>query len=536
MAEYMYGVRRDGRVVCINDLDDVEVGLRCECKCPQCHRDLQACALSSKSVSRYFRHNNEEYNREGISGLNGCTATSANESGLHMMAKEIIAETRRIAFPPMNITLDRFDLKFGESVLSRLPQNISLRDGFIFECNDVVEVEKPYPQFRPDISVSGCSQTYLIEIAVTHKVSANKQAHVESYGLPMLEIDLSSFVETGISRADLCKLITESTEHKKWICLSRELMDNTCQDLTDKAIAIQKHFEELEAKRRMLLLPENYTSKLSANRNDRVFDLYAKREFHFNATHEQYPFYIDIPIAGEILFECDRRIWQGKIFDRWVYYRTSAGINIFSIWDSLTHENHIPFNEALGGKFIYPGTDFPAYLPYKVIRQYIEYLEKLGFVEINDGKWTTVKEKSTLIAPDQEYAAHLQAVLQQTNRMSMSAPDSIEQKLNTILRAERERKEEIERERLRKEAEQRRHKEEADRIAAEIERQQQIEAMYKAVQNADYDQIDHFVVIGGQRWVLCTSCKKPIRDADMVMIGFPTMNKGRCRDCCKQKG
>ena len=118
----------------------------------------------------------------------------------------------------------------------------------------------------------------------------------------------------------------------------------------------------------------------------------------------------------------------------------------------------------------------------------------------------------------------------------MSAPDSIEQKLNTILRAERERKEEIERERLRKEAEQRRHKEEADRIAAEIERQQQIEAMYKAVQNADYDQIDHFVVIGGQRWVLCTSCKKTIRDADMVMIGFPTMNKGRCRDCCIRQG
>ena len=98
MAEYMYGVRKNGSIVCINDLDDVEVGLRCECKCPQCNRDLQACALTSEAVSRYFRHNNEEYNREGISSLNGCTATSANESGLHMMAKELIAETRKIAF------------------------------------------------------------------------------------------------------------------------------------------------------------------------------------------------------------------------------------------------------------------------------------------------------------------------------------------------------------------------------------------------------------------------------------------------------
>ena len=125
MAKYKYGVRKDGSIVSINDLDDVEAGLRCECKCPRCKRDLQACALTDQaSVSRYFRHNNEEYNREGISSLNGCTATSANESGLHMMAKEIIAETRKIAFPPMSIALERFNLQFGQNILSRLPQSI----------------------------------------------------------------------------------------------------------------------------------------------------------------------------------------------------------------------------------------------------------------------------------------------------------------------------------------------------------------------------------------------------------------------------
>ena len=163
-------------------------------------------------------------------------------------------------------------------------------------------------------------------------MDAGKQEIAENYGLPMLEIDLSGYVEAGISRGDLSKLLTESTEHKKWICFSKELVDNTRNDLMGQAIAIQKHLEELDVKRKEYFLPNNYSSTLSTNRSDRAFDGYAKQALHF------------------------------------------------------------------------------------------------------------------------------------------------------------------------------------------------------------HDQTDHFVVIGGQRWVLCTSCKKPIRDADMVMIGFPTMNKGRCRDCCKQKG
>lgn len=534
MPEYMYGVRKDGSVICINDLDDAEFGLRCECKCPQCKRDLQACALTSQAVSRYFRHNNEEYNREGISTLNGCTATSANESGLHMMAKELVAEAKSIALPSMSLTLDRFGLQFGDRVLSRLPQNILLRDSFIFEYNDVVEIEKPYPEFRPDVSISSNGQTFLIEIAVTHRVNAGKQKRVEDYGLPMLEIDLSSFVETGISREELCKLITESTDHKKWISLSKELMDDTRKDLTGRAIAIQKHLEELDTERKEYFLPNNYSSKLSANRSDRVFDQYAKRELHFDATHEQYPFFIDIPIAGEVIFECDRRIWQGKIFDRWVYYRTSSGINMFSIWDSLVHEMHIPYNQALAGKFSYPGSNTPVYLPYAVIRKYLGYLEKLGFIDIKDGKWAAVLEKNALTAPNQEYAAHLQSVLHQIDGLSLSAPANIEQRINAILQAEKARKEDLECERLRVEAEQRLLKEEAERKAAEMERQRQIEAMREAIQVADYDQTDHYVVIGGQRWVLCTSCQKPVKEADMVMIGFPTMNKGRCRECARR--
>ena len=67
MPEYMYGVREDGSIVSINDIELSEVGKRCKCKCPQCRRDLQACSLlESNKKSRYFRHHNEGYNREVV--------------------------------------------------------------------------------------------------------------------------------------------------------------------------------------------------------------------------------------------------------------------------------------------------------------------------------------------------------------------------------------------------------------------------------------------------------------------------------------
>ena len=175
MSEYMYGVREDGSIVSIRDIDFKETGLRCRCKCPKCHRDLQACSLYERKVHRYFRHNNEGYDRERIEGLNGCTATSANESGLHLMAKELIAETRKIAFPPMQLSLEQLRLPYSEEILSRLPQTTLLRPEFVFECNEVVEIEEEYPNFRPDVRVSGNGETFLIEIAVTHRVDADKQ-------------------------------------------------------------------------------------------------------------------------------------------------------------------------------------------------------------------------------------------------------------------------------------------------------------------------------------------------------------------------
>ena len=449
-----------------------------------------------------------------------------------MMAKEIIANTRKIAFPAMNLSLTALNLPFHADVLSKLPSTTTLRPSFVFDCNEVVSLEKHYPQFRPDVSVSGNGEEYLIEITVTHKINADKVEKVKQYGLPMLEIDLSGYVEEGISRADLQEIIVSGFEHKTWICLPGQIVANTQKFLTEKANEIQRQLEALAQRRNERFSSDNYANTLKSNRNDYAFNRYAQKYFHFEVTHNNYPFFIDIPISGEILFKCDRRIWQGKIFDRWVYYRTTDKINLTSIWNSLKDEVRISYDALFDGKFLYPGVAQPAYLPYTVIRKYFDYLEKLGFVAI-DGYWAKVKNKRSLTPPNTAFAIQLNAAINQVDDLSPFVSTSIDQLLREWLRAEQERRLEEEMERQRKALEQKLLQEEAEKKAAEEAKQKELEIMEAEILNADYDQTHTSIVIGGTKWFRCTQCLQIKPDCDMALLNIPTRNKGTCRPCSR---
>ena len=558
MAEYMYGIREDGHIVSINELRDIEVGLKCKCECPQCHRKLEACALGERSkVNRYFRHYNEGYNREGIADLNGCTATSANESGLHLMAKELIAENRQIMLPAMEIDLTRLNLQYDEDILSCLPQNIPLRSAFVLDYSEAGELEKLYPGFRPDVSITGNGNTFLIEIAVTHKVGVDKQKKVEEYGLPMLEIDLRDYVEVGITRENLRKILFEETTHKKWISFPKDLINGALQNITAQAEGIKKRKEEeenlrieLEKKRAACFAPDNYASTLRGNRNDYKFERYAKR-FRFEAERNSHPFFIDIPITGENLFECDRRIWQGQIFDRWVHNRRpdSNYINMLKVWDGLKYDHKLSYNPLLDGKFLYPDVDRPTFLPYAVIRQYLGYLEQLGFISIA-GNGATVLEKHRITPPNQKFASFLQTAMRQIDGFSLLSTFFLDKKVEELQKAEEERlaaiqkkenearikREEAARKEKEAAAEQQR-KDEAVKKAAEDALRQEDEKIRQEMQHENYEQNDYIVYDRkGRRWTKCMFCKKAVLfDTEITTYDTKAKNKCRC-DACGFRG
>lgn len=538
MSEYMFGVREDGSTVSIFDIPIEEAGLKCRCKCPKCNRDFQACSLQGK-VQRYFRHNTEEYDSSGISSLNGCSATTANETGLHLMAKEIIAETKTIAFPAMIVPRVQWHLNFSEELLEKIPEAHTLRHASVFHCNEVVVEERTHQGIRPDVSVSSDEGTFLIEIMVTHRVDRDKREKVTALGLPMLEIDLSSYVEEGISRDALQKVITERLENKKWLCYPKDLFDRTRNVLNHTLQGLKEKRERLEAQRRELFSSQTYASILKRNRNNELFDQYARDELHYNASHDNFPFFIDIPITGEILFDCDRRIWQGKIFDRWIYNRNSDSIYLLSLWDSLVKDHHIPYNSVLRDHVVLPGDRARVYLPYRVIHKYFKYLEELGFVKI-EGPWATVVRKHDLVPPNQEYTEILQSVLARATPVFLNIPETADYQISTMLRAERKRREEERQEAARIAAEeaQRKAEEEQRRVAAakraqaEAEQREREKALEDAVRTANYEQNNYPIYIGGRRWMLCRVCNTPKDTRTVRMLINPAyINKGICAEC-----
>ena len=86
-----YGIR-GGNIVHISELAPTEKGEKCNCICPICNGRLVA-KLKDDRRQRHFAHK--------VS--NNCDIIHAQQTGLHLLAKEIISENSEILVPGLFI-------------------------------------------------------------------------------------------------------------------------------------------------------------------------------------------------------------------------------------------------------------------------------------------------------------------------------------------------------------------------------------------------------------------------------------------------
>ena len=91
-VKLQYGIR-DGKIVHISDIPRDQNGLACNCTCPGCRTSLQARIGTKKQ--KHFAHNNESRD-----------TASAQQTALHMLAKEIIEKEKQIFVPGATVTKD----------------------------------------------------------------------------------------------------------------------------------------------------------------------------------------------------------------------------------------------------------------------------------------------------------------------------------------------------------------------------------------------------------------------------------------------
>jgi len=199
-----YGLR-EGKLLHISEIPESQRGLRCKCVCLGCGEQLQA------NLGRKNRH---YFSHAVIGNCNG-----AAESGLHLKAKELIAESRQVVLPGLVVT-----------AMGRLRPGVPLyRPGAIQKTVvkegrlarfDRVLVEQARGSIRPDVTGLRGRAGLHIEVRVSHQVDEQKRAELRRQGVSAIEIDLSG-LDRMASPAEIAKAVSDPSL-SSWLFHRRE--------------------------------------------------------------------------------------------------------------------------------------------------------------------------------------------------------------------------------------------------------------------------------------------------------------------------
>lgn len=174
----VYGMRAN-RSVHVSELPAVEGGARCNCVCPACEDPL--IARRGDKLAHHFAHSS------------GAECASAGETGLHLRAKELVAQTRRVILPKL-VAMDSATVEsswYGAEADGRAYDKVVIVQGPVQITLDTAELEQWAGGFRPDVTGVYRGRRLFIEIRVTHAVDKAKREKIAQAGVSCLEVDLS---------------------------------------------------------------------------------------------------------------------------------------------------------------------------------------------------------------------------------------------------------------------------------------------------------------------------------------------------------
>lgn len=542
-----YGILQ-GRLISIEEVPIENKGLRCGCVCPGCGGMLIA-NLKDDKRRKHFSHYKAE-----------CNITYAQQTALHMIAKDILAQEKVFMFPGYSITLDDFPKYKASWRRLGLPLSMEYRKPYRAECLEVT-LEKRVSNFVPDIVVNIQGRRCLIEIAVTHFVDEGKQKKIDETRLPVVEVDLSAFIGQQITREIIRDALVVQVDNKHWlynpkyeealvwgqieyqklyqIALEQEENERKAQLKREQERAKKQARKEQKREETAFLLedlfePENYKYELKQLRSDEQFQLVLNKLHLRKAMGHELPFYLDIPITGEMVFACDRRIWQATLFDKFIYYRKNSEhetvkVSIKRIQECFkNHVDYIPIQWKLARKATihFNGFEKKFTLFYDVIKKYLNYLHYIGFIgELHYGEGRVMHTR-TLTPPNGENAKILNNTIEQVDSFAPDVDEQIDRFLpSPYILMRYSRYEPIRR------VETVNEEEPCTRVNALEEYQ----AGRIQVWDADFDSDEPIYDNSNRRWVKCKNCGAIKRDDEMVEYGGKlSVNKGTCRSCKRQ--
>lgn len=205
-----YGVQ-DGIIV---TADEVPNGLACGCVCPGCHERL--IANHGKGLKQpYFSHKS------------GAECDAAYETVLHLMAKDILADLKRLRLPPLGLAVGTELIEGSKKKVGLLKQRLVdipeamtnhgispdqiVPEGYLQEF-DRVELEIYLDVIVPDVVMYVGDRRLLVEIYVTHATTDAKRRWLKDHEVPAIEFDFSA-TDRAITRDELKKAFLKQSKY-----------------------------------------------------------------------------------------------------------------------------------------------------------------------------------------------------------------------------------------------------------------------------------------------------------------------------------
>lgn len=282
---------RDNKPIHISEIKPGERGKACKCLCPHCKGQLIA-KLGDIRI-HHFAHTLEDCGH----GL---------ETGLHLFAKKIIVEHKRLFLPPV--------------IASVGFQRETIFEAKMVEFDEVIP-EEYFHNFKPDLRLRKGSLNLIVEIAVTHKVDDEKLSKIRLANVSALEISLdpSDFQGTEVNLPALTQRIIEQTQDKEWLfnvhASTRELKMRQEASKGEEMLQAKHREDQQKESLRLTKLIELLDPQYQRAQREKWADELKNSSLWLNAANklgissETCPDFLNIEIAGDFVFGCDRRVW-----------------------------------------------------------------------------------------------------------------------------------------------------------------------------------------------------------------------------------
>lgn len=366
-AQLAYALGEDGLIVHISE---AARGAACRCRCPACGEPLVA---RKGSVAHHFAHRPDS----------SCNAATAAETALHRLAKEIVADKRRLRVPAVEVE--------GQGIRKRRAASKEIR----FES---AAVEHRLEGVVADVMVTLGDRRLLVEILVTHESDEEKVSRIGALGISAIEIDLSN-VPRDASRREVEAAVLK-TARRRW--LFNPLLEETKRE-HEAAVAERERARALARDKAARALADSW--------------LGLGRGVPAPVTPEQATIVREVcavglgcllggPVRGEEVFGVERTVWQAMVVRTAVIepssvFHQSFGIIPENLFQRLIRQGAmaLPFAKFHSTALMCRARELePSFThPEATLRRYLRFLEEQGVLVERHASWCLPEEVSRQI-------------------------------------------------------------------------------------------------------------------------------------------